>query len=59
MQEPMNRRQGTTSTMNLQEFLSDPGRSRSREYILTTRLVSDLTVAAAARGYNLLVYLPT
>jgi hypothetical protein len=45
--------------MNLQEFLSDPGRSRSREYILTTRLASDLTVAAAARGYNLLVYLPT
>lgn len=32
---------------------------RSREYLLTTRLVHDLTVAAARRGYDLLVYLPT
>jgi hypothetical protein len=45
--------------MKLQTFLSDPRRSSSREYILTTRLVHDLTVAAAARGYDLLVYLPT
>lgn len=43
----------------LQMFLSDPGRSSSREYILTTRLIHDLTVAAAERGYDLLVYLPT
>src|SRR5678815_4264887 len=34
-------------------------RSRSREYLLTTRLVHDLGVAAAASGYDLLVYLPT
>jgi hypothetical protein len=43
----------------LQSFLSDFHRSRSREYVLTTRLVHDLTVAAAERGYDLLVYLPT
>jgi len=43
----------------LRSFLSDPKRSSSREYILTTRLIHDLTVAAAARGYDLLVYLPT
>lgn len=45
--------------LKLRGFLSDPGRSRSREYVLTTRLVHDLTVAAAERGYDLLVYLPT
>jgi len=45
--------------MKLNTFLSDPRKSSSREYILTTRLVHDLTVAAAARGYDLLVYLPT
>lgn len=45
--------------MKLQAFLSDPRRSSNREYILATRLVHDLTVAAAARGYDLLVYLPT
>lgn len=44
---------------HLDGFLSDPRRSRSREYILTTQLVCDLSVAAAARGYDLLVYLPT
>lgn len=46
-------------TTKLQAFLSDSHKSSSREYILTTRLVHDLTVAAAARGYDLLVYLPT
>lgn len=45
--------------MELQAFLSDPRKSSSREYILTTRLVHDLTVAAAERDYDLLVYLPT
>jgi hypothetical protein len=44
---------------NLTDFLSNPAKSRSREYILTTRLIHDLTVAAAARGYDLRVYLPT
>jgi len=43
----------------LEQFLAAPSNSRSREYVLTTRLVHDLTVAAAARGYDLLVYLPT
>jgi hypothetical protein len=43
----------------LETFLSGFERSRSREYVLTTRLVHDLTVAAAGSGYDLLVYLPT
>jgi hypothetical protein len=43
----------------LKTFLSTFQRSRSREYLLTTRLVHDLGVAAAASGYDLLVYLPT
>ena len=43
----------------LKTFLSTFERSRSREYLLTTRLVHDLGVAAAASGYDLLVYLPT
>jgi hypothetical protein len=46
-------------TTKLQAFLSDSHKSSSREYILTTRLVHDLMVAAAERGYDLLVYLPT
>jgi hypothetical protein len=46
-------------TTKLRAFLSDSHKSGSREYILTTRLVHDLTVAAAERGYDLLVYLPT
>lgn len=59
IEEPTSRRQDVANKMTLQTFLSDPGRSKSREYVLTTRLVFDLTVAAAAGGYNLLVYLPT
>jgi hypothetical protein len=43
----------------LETFLAGFERSRSREYVLTTRLVHDVTVAAAASGYDLLVYLPT
>lgn len=43
----------------LKTFLSAYERSRSREYLLTTRLVHDLGVAAAVSGYDLLVYLPT
>lgn len=43
----------------LRAFLSDFRRSRSREYVVTARLIHDLTVAAATRGYDLLVYLPT
>lgn len=46
-------------TAHLQAFLRGYRDSRSREYILTTRLVHDLTVAAASSGYTLLVYLPT
>lgn len=43
----------------LRAFLGGYQRSRAREYMLTTRLVHDLTTAAAASGYDLLVYLPT
>lgn len=43
----------------LKTFLSAFERSSSREYLLTTRVVHDLGVAAAASGYDLLVYLPT
>ncbi|HEX7333008.1 MAG TPA: hypothetical protein VF290_16010 [Pyrinomonadaceae bacterium] len=43
----------------LLEFAMTSPSLRSREYLLTTRLVHDLGVAAAALGYDLLVYLPT
>jgi hypothetical protein len=43
----------------LRKFVGGFQKSRSREYVLTTRLVHDLSVAAAASGYSLLVYLPT
>lgn len=43
----------------LKSFLSAFQRSSSREYLLTTRLVHELGVAAAVSGYDLLVYLPT
>jgi len=46
------------SRSHLESFLSDPRKSTCREYLLTTRLVHDLTVAAAERSYDLLVYLP-
>jgi len=44
---------------HLTEFLSNYRFSRSREYLLTTRLIHDLSVAAVAGGYDLLTYLPT
>lgn len=44
---------------HLASFISGFRQSRSREYLLTTRLVHDLGVAAAVSGYDLLVYLPT
>jgi hypothetical protein len=43
----------------LREFLLKDRHSKAREFLLTTRLVHDLTTAAAARGYDLLVYYPT
>jgi hypothetical protein len=46
-------------TDHLKTFLSGFRDSRNREYVLATRLVHDLAVAAAGSGYNLLVYLPT
>ena len=44
---------------HLRNFIGGYRQSRSREYLLTIRLVHDLGVAAAASGYELLVYLPT
>jgi hypothetical protein len=44
---------------HLRNFIGGYRQSRSREYLLTIRLVHDLGVAAAACGYELLVYLPT
>lgn len=43
----------------LQSFVRDYGKSRAREYLLTTRLIHDAGIAAAAKGYQLLVYTPT
>jgi hypothetical protein len=43
----------------LDAFLRDYRTSRSREYLLTTRLIHDLSTAAAASGYDLLTYIPT
>ena len=44
---------------HLRNFIGGYRQSRSREYLLTIRLVHDLGVAAAVSGYDLLVYLPT
>jgi hypothetical protein len=46
-------------TDQLEKFLGGFKDSGSREYVLTTRLVHDLVVAAASSGYNLRVYIPT
>jgi hypothetical protein len=43
----------------LQKFIEDYGQSRVREHLLTTRLIHDAGIAAAAKGYQLLVYTPT
>jgi len=51
-------RHATTSHGKLKSFLSDHKKSSRREYVLTSRLVSDLTVAAEERGYSLSVYFP-
>lgn len=42
----------------LLSYLKNPRNSRAREYLLTTRLIHDLTTAAAARDYSLQVYIP-
>jgi hypothetical protein len=44
---------------SISDLISDPGRSRHREYLLTTQFVRDAVFAAGKAGYDLLVYLPT
>jgi hypothetical protein len=53
--------QGTAKApkTKLQEYLGGSVRSTSREYLLTTRLIHDVCVAAGVRGYDLRVYTPT
>jgi len=46
-------------TSSLQSFLRAERNSKSREFLLTSRVIHDLMVAAAARNYDLLVYTPT
>ena len=46
-------------TSSLESFLRAERNSKSREFLLTSRVVHDLMVAAAARNYDLLVYTPT
>ncbi len=42
----------------LSAFMMNPSNSRSREHILTTRAIYDLSLAAAASGYHLQTYSP-
>ena len=44
---------------NLKSFLHANKTTKSREFLLTSRVIHDLMVAAAARNYDLLVYTPT
>lgn len=48
-----------TKTSTLDIYLRKSTNASSRELLLTSRLIHDLTVAAAARQYDLLVYTPT
>ena len=48
-----------TDESSLTSFLRAEKNSKSREFLLTSRVIHDLMVAAAARGYDLLVYVPT
>jgi hypothetical protein len=48
-----------TTPSSLKSFLRQSKNSRSREFLLTSRVIHDLMVAAAARNYDLLVYTPT
>jgi hypothetical protein len=44
---------------SLSSFLRAEKNSKSREFLLTSRVIHDLMVAAASRNYDLLVYAPT
>jgi hypothetical protein len=43
----------------IDDLMSNPARSRHREYLLTTQFIKDVVLAAGHAGYDLLVYLPT
>lgn len=43
---------------SLDSFLRAEKNSKSREFLLTSRVIHDLMVAAATRDYDLLVYAP-
>ena len=45
--------------LSLASFLRAERNSKPREFLLTSRVIHDLMVAAAARNYNLLVYVQT
>ncbi len=45
--------------MSFESFFTDPENTKTREYMLTCRLQSDLLDAASNRGYPLQIYLPT
>ena len=43
----------------IDDLINNPARSCHREYLLTTRFISDVVLAAGHAGYDLLIYLPT
>lgn len=45
--------------MQQTNFFTEPKNTRTREYMLTCKLQSDLLNAAGNRGYPLQIYLPT
>jgi hypothetical protein len=46
-------------TSQLSKFLKSPGYSKARELLLTSKIKYDMLLAAAVRGYDLLIYTPT
>jgi hypothetical protein len=46
-------------TSRLSSFLTSPQYSNARELLLTSRIKYDMLLAAAVRGYDLLIYTPT
>jgi len=39
----------------IDDLMTNPGRSRQREYLLTTHFIRDMVIAAGHCGYDLLV----
>jgi hypothetical protein len=46
----------TEASMSIAAFLSEPGNTHAREELLNYRLLFDMKLAAAGRGYHLLTY---